>query len=150
MNCYLKNCTKCSGDLVLDDGYWRCLQCGRYYYATGSNTGEAQSTEQCPEVKLHGPVQVARNGEENAGDVTRRQRPKRVGGKSMRNINSVIRANKTSDDKWWARNRQVIECLDKGLSAREVSGLVGVGQRQIRVVRERLIDLRAEAAASED
>ena len=51
MNCYLKNCTKCSGDLVLDDGYWRCLQCGRYYYNTGSSTGEAQSIEQCPEGK---------------------------------------------------------------------------------------------------
>ena len=28
----LKACTKCRGDLVLDDGDWLCLQCGTYYY----------------------------------------------------------------------------------------------------------------------
>ena len=28
----LKGCTKCQGDLVLDDGDWLCLQCGTYYY----------------------------------------------------------------------------------------------------------------------
>ena len=28
----LKACVKCRGDLVLDDGDWLCLQCGRYYY----------------------------------------------------------------------------------------------------------------------
>lgn len=28
----LKGCTKCRGDLVLDDLDWLCLQCGTYYY----------------------------------------------------------------------------------------------------------------------
>lgn len=28
----LKACAKCEGDLVLDDGDWLCLQCGRYFY----------------------------------------------------------------------------------------------------------------------
>ena len=28
----LKACQKCRGDLVLDEGDWLCLQCGRYYY----------------------------------------------------------------------------------------------------------------------
>lgn len=28
----LKGCVNCSGDLFLDDGDWRCLQCGRYFY----------------------------------------------------------------------------------------------------------------------
>jgi hypothetical protein len=28
----LKACTKCRGDLVLDEGDWLCLQCGTYYY----------------------------------------------------------------------------------------------------------------------
>jgi len=28
----LKACTKCGGDLALDDGDWICLQCGTYYY----------------------------------------------------------------------------------------------------------------------
>ena len=27
-----KACTKCGGDLALDDGDWLCLQCGKYYY----------------------------------------------------------------------------------------------------------------------
>ena len=29
----LKGCVSCGGDLILDDGDWLCLQCGRYYYA---------------------------------------------------------------------------------------------------------------------
>jgi hypothetical protein len=29
---HLKACLKCGGDLVLDEGDWRCLQCGTYYY----------------------------------------------------------------------------------------------------------------------
>jgi len=28
----LKDCEICRGDLVFDDGEWRCLQCGRCYY----------------------------------------------------------------------------------------------------------------------
>jgi hypothetical protein len=28
----LKACTKCRGDLLLDEGDWLCLQCGTYYY----------------------------------------------------------------------------------------------------------------------
>lgn len=28
----LKACTKCGGDLALDEGDWICLQCGTYYY----------------------------------------------------------------------------------------------------------------------
>ena len=27
-----KACTKCGGDLALDEGDWLCLQCGKYYY----------------------------------------------------------------------------------------------------------------------
>ena len=32
MLCLLKNCRKCSGDLILDGDEWRCWQCGQYYY----------------------------------------------------------------------------------------------------------------------
>ncbi len=28
----LKACTKCGGDLAVDDGDWICMQCGTYYY----------------------------------------------------------------------------------------------------------------------
>jgi hypothetical protein len=27
-----KGCRRCTGDLVLEDDEWRCLQCGHYYY----------------------------------------------------------------------------------------------------------------------
>ncbi|PKB63739.1 MAG: hypothetical protein BZY80_05690 [SAR202 cluster bacterium Io17-Chloro-G2] len=29
---HLKACSKCHGDLALDEGDWICLQCGTYYY----------------------------------------------------------------------------------------------------------------------
>ena len=29
---HLKACSKCHGDLALDEGDWLCLQCGTYYY----------------------------------------------------------------------------------------------------------------------
>ena len=33
MNIYrLGACLKCRGDLAYDDGDWKCLQCGVYYY----------------------------------------------------------------------------------------------------------------------
>ena len=33
MNLYrLGACLKCRGDLAYDDGDWKCLQCGVYYY----------------------------------------------------------------------------------------------------------------------
>ena len=33
MNLYLLGaCLKCRGDLAHDDGDWKCLQCGVYYY----------------------------------------------------------------------------------------------------------------------
>ncbi len=38
----LKACTKCGGDLAVDDGDWICLQCGTYYY-TGLYPGSYQS-----------------------------------------------------------------------------------------------------------
>jgi len=28
----LKACDKCKGDLTLDEGDWRCVQCGNVYY----------------------------------------------------------------------------------------------------------------------
>jgi len=28
----IKACGRCGGDLALDDGDWRCLQCATYYY----------------------------------------------------------------------------------------------------------------------
>ena len=43
----------------------------------------------------------------------------------------------------------VIEYLYKGLSVPEISQLTDRGQRQVRTVRERLVDLRQAALAME-
>ena len=31
MLCRLKGCDRCTGDLVMDEAEWKCIQCGRYY-----------------------------------------------------------------------------------------------------------------------
>ena len=139
--CYLKSCTRCGGDLIYDEGDWRCWQCGHYYYRAESASRELPNGEMDPPAFEGAPDSVT--PEERPA---RRQRTS-YGTRATRNINSVIRAKKLSDERWWARNRQVIEYLDRGLSIREISGLTGLGERQIRVVRERLADLRAEADA---
>ena len=33
-NFWLKGCSRCRGDLFLEELDWRCLQCGTYYYDT--------------------------------------------------------------------------------------------------------------------
>ena len=135
----LKGCTKCGGDLVFDDDDWRCWQCGYYYYAKQAALQDGSQLE--PQDPDHRPVPVPRE------EHTRKGRRNGYGPRSERNINAVIRAKYTSDERWWARNRQTIEYLDQGLSVREVSSLLGLGERQIRVVRERLADLRAATGA---
>ncbi|MBM3942834.1 MAG: hypothetical protein FJ316_07925 [SAR202 cluster bacterium] len=35
----LKSCPRCGGDLILDEGDWLCLQCGRYFYARQEVSG---------------------------------------------------------------------------------------------------------------
>ena len=62
-----------------------------------------------------------------------------------RRINSLIAATDRSDNRWWDRNQQVISYLDRGETIREIAAIVGTGSRQIRIIRERLYDLRANA-----
>jgi hypothetical protein len=52
-----------------------------------------------------------------------------------------------SEQRWWTRNEQLIKYLDEGKSVREIPSLVGRSERQIRVVREQLNDLRAVTEA---
>ncbi len=59
------------------------------------------------------------------------------------NINGMLRLRKLRDARWWQRNGQVIAYLDEGRTVREISVLTDRGARQIRVVRERLTDMRA-------
>ena len=121
-----KGCSQRSGDLTLDEDIdiWRCWQCGRYYYF---------NVLQCDEPPLQGPDRLDEQGRGRAKD----------GSRAIRNIDSMIRAKMNSDERWWARNQQIIAYLDDGRTVREISMLMMRGQRQIRVVRERLGDLRA-------
>ena len=139
--CHLKGCPRCQGDLIFDENDWRCWQCGHYYY-----TIPGQPLEQClQESRMMNGAAASVPDEQRAAvqEVAERPRRQGYGARSARNINSVIRAKVLSDERWAVRNRRVIEYLDQGLSIREIAQLVGKGERQIRVVRERLIDLRA-------
>lgn len=145
MFCYFKGCTRCDGDLIFDEGDWRCWQCGQYYYAIPDASAEESYPQPLDEQPTSGPQDSASDYltgpmPEEEGHRSRRRG---YGARAERNINSVVRAKATSDERWWARNRQIIEYLDRGVSVREVARLVGKGERQIRVVRERLTDLRA-------
>ena len=119
-------CRKCCGDLVLDGEEWRCWQCGRYYYPT------PPANDPPPE-----PVVPEHSGLSWAKTVTvpRRRR-------SARDINSVITSTRRCEDRWWNKNLDVIKFLDEGRTVKEIATLINRGQRQIRIIRERLNDLR--------
>ena len=128
MLCLLKNCRKCNGDLVLDGEEWRCWQCGQYYYPI---TESPDHREEPPNPSLAAAI----------GEIMPSQKKTRVR-RSPRNLNSRIVARDRSDSRWWDRNRDVVKYLDQGLSVREISNLVSHGERQVRIIRERLHDLR--------
>ena len=135
MLCQLKSCQRCTGDLVLDGDEWRCWQCGHYYYPRLS----------LPEL----PLEVADPSPSGdpadlPGATPRRRRRSRW---AVSDINALLVAKDRSEQRWWTRNEQLIKYLDEGKSAREIAALVGRSERQIRVVREQLNDLRAVTEA---
>ncbi len=121
-----KGCGKCSGDLLMDTDEWRCFQCGRVYYPTRP-----------PEEQLLDRVAI----QESAAIGADLDRPKAR--RSARHLNPVVAATRSNEERWWNKNRQVILHLDQGKKVREIAEIVGKGPRQIRVVRERLRDLRS-------
>ena len=133
MLCLLKRCPKCNGDLVLDGDELRCWQCGQYYYPKPGSLDMAEEPPVADLVPKDGDT-----GEASRGRTRLRRAP--------RNINSRIISRDRSDHRWWVRNREIIRYLDQGLSVREVSALVSRGERQIRIIRERLQDLRDSRA----
>ncbi len=128
MLCQLKACRKCCGDLVMDGDEWRCWQCGQYYYPKSPVLDVLQ-----PSQGSGGALAT------QGGAVPKRRRSRRSG----RDINTVIAAKDRSESRWWNKNRDVIRYLDEGRTVREISNVIGRGQRQIRVIRERLNDLRS-------
>lgn len=136
MWCLLKTCRKCHGDLVLDGDEWRCWQCGRHYYP---KPAYLEMREEAPDPELL-PKDRDRVGAGRGRPGMRR---------APRNNNSRIASRDRSDHRWLVRNREVIRCLDQGLSVREIAALVARGERQIRVVRERLQDLRGSRVAAQ-
>ena len=87
--CYLKSCTKCGGDVIYDDGDWKCWQCGHYYYRARSASSNAPN--QNPPAFDGVPDPVTPDGH----PVRRHRRSD--GARAARNINAVIRAKKLSD-----------------------------------------------------
>ena len=112
-----KSCSRCNGDLILEDSEWRCLQCGHYYYPNVPQFTEPSLEEALPSRGI--PVQ--------------RERARGYAGEDA---NSLARM-----DKWRSHNGQIISYLDEGLTIPEISLLTGSDKRHIRGVRERLADL---------
>lgn len=134
MKCKLKSCHKCGGDLVLDGEEWRCWQCGQYYYPRPTRV----------ELSARPSERERSTGKLAASASSERRQPRR---RSPRNVNSLIMAKVRSDDRWWRKNGEVVSYLDLGHTVKEISVLVGRGERQIRVIRERLNELRAPKVA---
>ena len=129
-----KGCGKCCGDLAMSFDEWSCIQCGTRYYP--KNTAIDLQLEP---VNLQQPVNVGRSSGDADSEVTR---PKIR--RSARHLNPVLANTKFNEERWWNKNQQVIQHLDQGMKVREIAEIVGRGPRQIRVVRERLRDLRSE------
>lgn len=147
MRCILKSCTKCCGDLVLEDGDWRCIQCARYYYVPpiGAIGGVSLLTSYAAALIGADPVLAGNVGIPDAIDADEGAGRRVRGTRSLRNVNSMIQAKDVGEERWRSRNKEIIEYLDQGLSVREIEALVNRGQRHIRTVRERLEDLRTTA-----
>lgn len=135
MQCILKGCTKCNGDLVVDGDEYRCWQCGNYYYP------KIELPELLPVV----PVPQPATSQESVPLGTQRRR--RRSRWAVRDINALIVAKDRSEARWWCRNETIIEHLDGGKSIREIASIVNRSERQVRVVREQLNDMRAVTQA---
>ena len=119
---------KCEGALLMDTDEWRCFQCRRVYYP--ARTPEEQQLDR-----------TAFQGSSAVCEDSDRPEVRR----SARHLNPVVAASKANEEQWWNKNQQVIFHLDQGKKVREIAEIAGKGPRQIRVVRERLRDLRSAA-----
>ncbi len=138
MLCQLKSCSKCRGDLVLDGDEWRCWQCGQHYYPRRSQEALRDLLQETRPEAVSATTQAER---------LQSRPPRRRATRTLRDVNSRISARDRSERRWWLKNMDIVRHLDEGKSVKEISSLVGRGQRQVRIVRERLVDMRATGAA---
>lgn len=125
----LKGCNSCLGDLVLEGDWWRCWQCGRYYRHALLKHVQSSLMEAEPLFAQGHPCAMSNTG---------------CGRRTVRSIDSLVRRRTISDERWWARNRDVITYLDEGRTVREIGLMTGQDHRHVRVVREKLTELRAQ------
>ena len=137
MQCLLKSCEKCKGDLVQDGDEFRCWQCGNYYYPKID----------LPELPFLISIPKSSEGNPDLPEIPRRRH--RRSRWAVRDINSLIVAKDRSEQRWWARNEDLIKFLDQGKTVREIAALISRSERQVRVVREQLQDLRAVTEAEQ-
>ena len=138
MLCQLKSCSKCRGDLVLDGDEWRCWQCGQHFYPRRSQGALRDLLQETGPEAVSATTQAER---------LQSRPPRRRATRTLRDVNSRISARDRSERRWWLKNMDIVRHLDEGKSVKEISSLVGRGQRQVRIVRERLVDMRATGAA---
>ena len=139
MLCQLKSCSKCRGDLVLDGDEWRCWQCGQHYYPRRSQEALLDLLRETR------PEAVAASSQ---AERLQARPPRRRATRTLRDVNSRISARDRSERRWWLKNMDIVRHLDEGKSVKEISTLVGRGQRQVRIVRERLVDMRSTGTAA--
>ncbi len=129
----------------MDDGDWRCVQCGQYYYGQSPDSATGTPREA---IENSQPLKEASHREPMARPSSSgRASAKRSGGRSRakydRDIGSLIESHATAESKWWERNRHIVDHLDNGLSIAEIAALTSRGKREIRSIRERLFEMRA-------
>jgi len=122
----LTGCGRCGGDLLQDNDEWRCFQCGNVYYPEHS------------QLPLERAVAAQVNFAYNEDKGLLRPKVRR----SARHLSPDTTLTHFNEEQWWDRNQQVIQHLDQEMKVREIAEIVGRGPRQIRVVREKLRDLR--------
>ena len=124
----LESCDKCQGDLILDGDEWRCWQCGTYYYPD----------KPVMDLPLESEIVTLTVQATDSKVSTRRARTRKF---TTSNVNAGIVSKECNDQRWWARNQEIIDRLEKGETVRNISEMVGKDVRQIRSIREQLKDM---------
>ena len=124
-----KACDRCGGDLTMDDGEWRCWQCGHIYFPP----------RRLDPLLRFDPAAI-QSTDETGTDETGNKRRRRSTG--PRKINTVIQVSERNAEKWWARNREIGDFSVAGPSVKEISHLIGRHATHVRSVKDELSEMR--------